>query len=67
MLQWLVFGNEKSGAVVLAYNEFTIKYDKLAAILEQAGFIVLRDEPYIGYLHRVDQAIKRNIIVARKE
>lgn len=58
---------KKGGAVVLAYNEFTIKYDELVAILEQAGFMVLRDEPYTGYLHRVDQAIKRNIIVARKE
>ncbi|MGL4732000.1 MAG: TRM11 family SAM-dependent methyltransferase [Clostridium sp.] len=55
------------GSVVLAYNEFTMKYNDVAAVLEQNGFRVLNDAPYNDYLHRVDQSINRNLIVAFKE
>lgn len=54
------------GSLVLSYNEFTMKYEDLATILEENGFKVLKEEPYYNYLHRVDQSINRNLIVAIK-
>ena len=54
------------GSIVLAFNEFTMRREELAALMEEKGFTVLDDEPYINYLHRVDQSINRNIIVAIK-
>lgn len=54
------------GSIVLSYNEFTMKYDDIAKALEKNGFKVLDESPYNNYLHRVDQSIKRNLIVAIK-
>lgn len=54
------------GSLVLSYNEFTMKYDDVAIALEKNGFKVLDEEPYNNYLHRVDQSINRNLIVAVK-
>ncbi|CAH1544501.1 DNA methylase [Vibrio jasicida] len=57
---------KKQGSVVLSFNEFTLKWKDVAALFEEQGWKVLSEEPYIGYLHRVDQSINRNIIVAIK-
>lgn len=54
------------GSIVLSFNEFTMKYDDVAAVLEEKEFKVLDYEPFNGYLHRVDQSINRNVIVATK-
>ncbi|MGL5635229.1 MAG: TRM11 family SAM-dependent methyltransferase [Sarcina sp.] len=54
------------GSIVLSFNEFTMKREELAKLMEEKGFKVLDEEPYINYLHRVDQSINRNIIVAVK-
>ncbi|MPQ44968.1 TRM11 family SAM-dependent methyltransferase [Clostridium tarantellae] len=54
------------GSLVLSYNEFTMKYDDIAIALEKNGFKVLDESPYNNYLHRVDQSINRNLIVAIK-
>lgn len=54
------------GSLVLSYNEFTMKYDDIAIALEKNGFKVLEETPYNNYLHRVDQSINRNLIVAIK-
>lgn len=54
------------GSVVLSYNEFTMKYDDIAIALEKSGFKVLDESPYNNYVHRVDQSINRNLIVAIK-
>ena len=54
------------GSLVLSYNEFTMKYDEVAIALEENGFKVLDETPYHNYLHRVDQSINRNLIVAVK-
>lgn len=55
------------GSLVLSYNEFTMKYEELSKVLEENGFKVLKETPYHNYLHRVDQSINRNLIVAIKE
>lgn len=57
---------KKGGAMVLSFNEFTLRYDGTAKLLEDNGFEVLKDAPYFGYKHRVDQAIIRDLIVAVK-
>lgn len=54
------------GSIVLSFNEFTLKYDDVARILEESEFKVLDYNPYKGYIHRVDQSINRNIVVAIK-
>ena len=55
------------GSIVLSYNEFTMKYGGVAAVLEKNGFKVLAECTYNNYLHRVNQSINRNLIVAVKE
>ncbi|WP_163932547.1 TRM11 family methyltransferase [Paraferrimonas sp. SM1919] len=57
---------KRGGAVVLSYNEFTLKWKEAAQAFEAAGFLVKADTPYVGFVHRVDQSINRNIIVAVK-
>ena len=54
------------GAMVLSFNEFTMKREDVVKVLQDNGFTVCNDAPYIGYLHRVDQSINRNLIVAVK-
>ncbi len=52
------------GSIVLSYNEFTMKYEDVAAVLEKNEFKVIDESPYNNYLHRVNQSINRNLIVA---
>jgi hypothetical protein len=40
--------------------------EELAAMVAGAGLTVLATEPYLGFVHRVDQAIVRDILVAHK-
>ncbi|WP_432405488.1 hypothetical protein [Wukongibacter sp. M2B1] len=54
------------GSIALSYNEFTMKYEAVAEVLEENRFKVLDEAPYNSYLHRVDQSINRNLIVAVK-
>ncbi len=54
------------GSIVLSFNEFTLKWRDLAKVFEKHGFTVLSEVPYSGFLHRVDQSINRNILVAVK-
>ncbi|MGL5150911.1 MAG: TRM11 family SAM-dependent methyltransferase [Clostridium sp.] len=55
-----------SGSIVISFNEFTMKYDDVSVVLERFGFKVLNESPFNNYLHRVDQSINRNLIVAVK-
>ena len=57
---------KKDGVLVLAWNSFTLSREEFTKILENNGFKVLSEEVYLNFEHRVDQAIKRDIIVARK-
>ncbi|GMQ55921.1 DNA methylase [Vallitalea sediminicola] len=54
------------GSMVLSYNEFTMKYRDISTVLQENGFKVLNEPPYNDYLHRVNQSINRNLIVAVK-
>ncbi|MEY2426244.1 MAG: hypothetical protein QOI61_1816 [Actinomycetota bacterium] len=53
------------GAVGVAWNTRITKRDALAGIFEAAGFDVFDDGPYTRFEHRVDQAITRDLLVAR--
>jgi SAM-dependent methyltransferase len=54
------------GALGISWNTFVAKRDDAADIFADAGLDVLDDGPYRNFRHRVDQAINRDIIVARK-
>lgn len=57
---------KQHGAVVLSFNEFTLKWREVADLFSRNGFDVLDTPSFTGYLHRVDQSIKRNLLVAVK-
>lgn len=54
------------GALGISWNTLVARREDAAAILEHAGLQVLTADPYLGFKHRVDQAIVRDVIVARK-
>jgi hypothetical protein len=54
------------GAMGIAWNANVADRSALAAVLAGAGLTVLEAPPYAGFRHRVDQAIVRDLIVARK-
>ncbi|MBN2899578.1 MAG: hypothetical protein JXO44_12460 [Clostridia bacterium] len=57
---------KKGGTVVIAYNNFTLKHESLQAIFEKTGYKVLREAPYDGFEHWVEQAVNRDIFIAKK-
>lgn len=55
------------GSLVLAWNQHVLPLDKMVDLVENSGLRVITDPAYRNYLHRVDQSILRNVIVAVKE
>ncbi|WP_197034611.1 TRM11 family methyltransferase [Glycomyces sp. NRRL B-16210] len=54
------------GALGLSWNTLVLPREELEAMLAGAGLDVVDDEPYLGFAHRVDQAINRDLVVARR-
>jgi hypothetical protein len=54
------------GAIGVAWNTLVARREDAAQILADAGLQPQEDPPYLGFRHRVDQAIVRDIIIARK-
>ncbi|MCC3765786.1 hypothetical protein K3N28_22255 [Glycomyces sp. TRM65418] len=54
------------GAIGVSWNTHVTERAALAAMLEAAGLAVCDSEPFHDFEHRVDQAINRDLIVARK-
>jgi SAM-dependent methyltransferase len=54
------------GAAGIAWNTMVAPRAEAAAILAAAGLEPVDSEPYLQFRHRVDQAILRDILVARK-
>ncbi|HWE89702.1 MAG TPA: SAM-dependent methyltransferase [Pseudonocardiaceae bacterium] len=54
------------GALGLSWNNRVLSRDELVGIVAGTGLAVLDSEPYLGFTHRVDQAIVRDILVAHK-
>lgn len=56
---------KKDGAIALSFNTFTLPHDKLVHMLERAGFTPLSDPPYNDFAHWVEQAVNRDLVIAR--
>lgn len=54
------------GALGLSWNTHVARREEAAARLRDAGLTVLEEAPFSGFAHRVDQAITRDILVARR-
>jgi SAM-dependent methyltransferase len=54
------------GAMGIAWNTHVADRADALAVLAAAGLEPLDDGPYRGFVHRVDQAILRDVLVARK-
>jgi hypothetical protein len=54
------------GACGIAWNTLVASRDQAAKVLGDAGLDPVDSGPYLGFRHRVDQAIVRDILVARK-
>jgi SAM-dependent methyltransferase len=54
------------GAMGIAWNTHVADREELAVLLAGEGLQVRETEPYQGFRHRVDQAIVRDLIVARR-
>ena len=54
------------GALGLSWNTLVARREEAARILAESGLIVMDSGPHLRFAHRVDQAINRDILVARK-
>jgi SAM-dependent methyltransferase len=54
------------GALGMSWNTLVARREDAAAALAAAGLEVLDSAPYRAFRHRVDQAITRDILIARK-
>ena len=54
------------GALGISWNTLVARREDAAAALAAAGLEVLDSAPYRAFRHRVDQAITRDILIARK-
>jgi SAM-dependent methyltransferase len=54
------------GAIGISWNTLVGRREDAAEVLAASGLDVLNDGPFAGFRHRVDQAINRDILIARK-
>ena len=54
------------GAIGISYNTYVLAREKLADLLDRAGLTVVTGPGYDELVHRVDHAIVRDVVVARK-
>jgi SAM-dependent methyltransferase len=54
------------GALGISWNTNVARREDATAVLVEAGLEPLESGPYLGFSHRVDQAIARDILVARR-
>jgi hypothetical protein len=54
------------GALGISWNTLAARREAAAQLLAGAGLEVMDSGPYLQFTHRVDQAINRDILVARK-
>lgn len=57
---------KKGGAMALSFNLNTLRRREVEQVLEQAGLEVLREGPYADFSHWVEQAVDRDVVIARK-
>lgn len=54
------------GVIALSWNSFVFSRQQFSLLLEDAGFSVFRGDIYESLEHRVDNSIKRDLIIAKK-
>ncbi len=54
------------GVVVISWNSNVMSREKVADIFNEKGFTVFDEDVFLSFEHRVDQAVMRDIIVAKK-
>ena len=55
------------GAMAVSFNALTLPRKKLVELMEGAGLHVLTDGPYASFEHFVEQAVTRDVVVARRD
>ncbi|MEG1813587.1 MAG: hypothetical protein RR296_10565 [Clostridia bacterium] len=53
------------GAICLSFNTYTLPAQRVRALLDESGFTVMTGGPYENLAHWVEQAIVRDLAVAR--
>lgn len=53
------------GAMALSFNSYTLKRQELARLAENAGFTVISEGAYLSMEHWVEQAVNRDVLVAK--
>jgi len=54
------------GAVVFSFNLNTLRRKEVEQVLAEAGLDVLTEGPYADFSHWVEQAVDRDVVIARK-
>ena len=55
------------GAAAFSFNLNTLRRKEVEQVLAEAGLEVLTEGPYADFSHWVEQAVERDIVIARKE
>lgn len=55
------------GAMAISFNALTLSRKKLVELMEGAGLHVLSHAPYTSFEHFVEQAVTRDVVVARRD
>jgi len=55
------------GAMAISFNTLTLPRQTLMEVVDAAGFEVLAEAPYDHFEHFVEQAVTRDVVVARKK
>ncbi|MGN0778676.1 MAG: TRM11 family SAM-dependent methyltransferase [Aristaeellaceae bacterium] len=55
------------GGVAISFNTLTLPRQTLVELMDGAGLHVLTQEPYSDFSHFVEQAVTRDVVVARRE
>ena len=55
------------GALAFSFNINTLRRREVVQVLQEAGLQVLQEHPYADFSHWVEQAVERDIVIARKE
>lgn len=58
---------QKGGAMALSFNRHTLPHQEVVAAVEQAGLTPVTGMPWDDLSHFVEQAVLRDIVIARKQ
>ena len=52
------------GAIAMSFNTLTLKKERVIALLRESGFAPITEAPYDNFAHDVEQAVRRDFVVA---